>query len=75
MKKGHKILGIVLLSVLLIVWLFWQWINFYAVSDFRVTFAAHDAKDFLYFMMSGDAILFLITYIAALFLFICLFNI
>ena len=72
MKKWHKILGIVLLSILFIVGIFWQWISFYSISDLRVTFAAHDAKDILYFIMSGDAILFWITYISALFLFICL---
>ena len=72
MKKGHKIFGIILLSVLLIVGLFWQWIIFYESRALRVTFAAHDAKDILYFMMSGDAILFWITYISALFFFICL---
>ena len=72
MKKWYKILCIVLLSVLLIVGLFWQWIIFYESRALRVTFAAHDCKDFLYFMISGDAILFWTTYIAALFLFICL---
>ena len=72
MKKWHKILGIILLSILFIVGIFWQWISFYSVSDFRITFAAHDAKDILYFIISGDAILFWITYISALFLFICL---
>ena len=74
MKKWHKILGIVLLSILFIVGIFWQWIIFYESRALRVTFAAHDAKDILYFMMSGDVILFWITYIAALFLFICLWR-
>ena len=74
MKKWHKILGIVLLSILFIVGIFWQWINFYAVNELRVTFAAHDCKDILYIMMSGDAILFWITYISALFFFICLWR-
>ena len=70
MKKWQKIAGIVLLSVLFIVGIFWQWIFFYGIGFFRVTFAAHDCKDTLYIMMSGDAILFWITYIAALFFFI-----
>ena len=71
MKKWHKILGIVLLSILFIVGIFWQWIIYYESRALRVTFAAHDCKDILYIIMSGDAILFGITYNAALFLFIC----
>lgn len=74
MKKWQKIAGIVLLSVLFIVGIFWQWIIFYEIGAFRVTFAAHDCKDTLYIMMSGDTILFWITYIAALFFFIYLWK-
>lgn len=74
MKKWHKILGIILFSVILLVGIFWQWIYIYSIRDLRITYATHDCKNAMYIFMGGDAIILGITYFAALFFFICLWR-
>ncbi len=74
MKKWQKILGIALLTAILIVGIFWQWVTYADIRAWKVTFSAHDCKDVLYTIMSGYAVLFRMNYALALCLFICLWR-
>lgn len=74
MKKWQKIAGIVLLTVIPLIGIFWQVGTYADVRAWRVTFAAHDCKDGLYVLMGGYAVLFWINYILTLFFFINLWR-
>ena len=72
MNKWQKIAGIVSLTVIPLVGIFWQVVTYADIRAWKVTFAAHDCKDVLYAVMGGYAFLFWISYalhFASLFVF------
>ena len=55
MNKWQKIAGIVSLTVIPLVGIFWQVVTYADIRAWKVTFAAHDCKDVLYAVMGGYA--------------------
>lgn len=74
MKQWQKIVGIVSLTVIPLVGIFWQVVTYADIRAWKVTFAAHDCKDVLYAVMGGYAFLFWISYALAFCFFICLWR-